>query len=117
LSEVQQILDHVLAALDDLKGVEIRSLDVRRISDVTDWMLLASGTSSRHVRALVDNVLSELKRHGIAALGVEGRESSEWVLVDFGDVVVHVMQKETREYYDLERLWTELPQSDSETTR
>ena len=116
MSEVQQILDYVVAALDDLKGVEIRSLDVRRISDVTDWMLLASGTSSRHVRALVDNVLGELKSRGIAALGVEGRESSEWVLVDFGDVVVHVMQKETREYYDLERLWTELPQTDSETT-
>ncbi|MEM7217165.1 MAG: ribosome silencing factor [Pseudomonadota bacterium] len=106
-------LNRVVDALDDLKGSDIKTLDVTGMSDVTDWMVLASGTSNRHVRALVDNVVEELKADGLRPLGVEGKESCEWVLVDFGDVVVHVMRAETREFYDLERLWSELPAEDS----
>ena len=105
----QALLEQVLATLDDLKAIDVRSINVAKFSDVTDWMVLASGTSNRHVRSLVNRVVEDLKAADTRPLGVEGRESSEWVLVDYGDVVLHVMQAETRSFYDLERLWTDLP--------
>ncbi len=106
----QNLRDHVVRALEDLKGRDIVALDVTRATSVTDFMVIASGTSNRHVRALVDNVLESSKASGVAPLyGVEGRTTGDWVLLDLGDVVVHVMQKEAREFYDLERLWSELP--------
>ncbi|WP_043532282.1 ribosome silencing factor [Litchfieldella xinjiangensis] len=100
-------------ALEELKGRDIVSLDVANLTDVTDLMLVASGTSTRHVTALANNVIERAKENGIQPLGVEGRAGSEWVLVDLGDVVVHVMVPETRSLYDLERLWSDLP-SDAE---
>lgn len=106
--------DLVLNALDDLKGLNLIALDVVNVADFTDFMVIASGTSNRHVKALVDQVIEAAKASGNRPLGVEGRESHEWVLIDLGDVLVHVMQVETREFYDLERLWSELP-SDTET--
>ncbi len=107
--ETARILAHIVESLDDLKGLDVRTIEVKDISDVTDYMVLASGTSNRHVRSLVNRITEDLKESGVRPLGVEGRESSEWVLVDYGDIVVHVMQQETRGFYDLERLWTELP--------
>lgn len=107
--EIARILEHILDSLDDLKGLEVHTINVTKISDVTDYMVLASGTSSRHVRSLVNRVTEDLKKTGVQPLGVEGKETSEWVLVDYGDVVLHVMQVETRRFYDLERLWSELP--------
>src|SRR5215468_11063068 len=97
----KKLRDHVVRALEDLKGRDIVALDVTRATSVTDYMVIASGTSNRHVKALVDQVLESSKASGIPTLGVEGRESLEWVLVDLGDVVVHVMQKDTRAFYDL----------------
>ena len=114
--EPKALLDHTLACMADLKGIDIVTLDVGEISDFTDWMVLVSGTSNRHVRSLVDNLLESSKALGIQALEVEGRETSYWVLVDFGDIVVHVMQAEARTFYDLERLWSDLPTPDTETT-
>ncbi len=96
-------------ALEDRKAHDIQTLDVHGIADFTDFMVLASGTSNRHVKALVDSVLHATGVQGVNALGVEGRETNEWVLVDLGDVVVHVMQPEAREFYALERLWSPLP--------
>ena len=93
-------------ALDDLKAFEPVTLDVRELSSVTDYLLVASGTSSRHVKSLAENVLMKAKASGVRPLGVEGERIGEWVLVDFGDVVVHVMQPSTRSFYDLERLWS-----------
>jgi ribosome-associated protein len=93
-------------ALADLKAVDPIVLDVRQLSSVTDWMVVASGTSSRHVKSLANSVLMEAKAQGARPLGVEGAGVGEWVLVDFGDVVVHVMQPATRSFYDLERLWS-----------
>ena len=93
-------------ALDDLKALEPVTLDVRELSSVTDYLLVASGTSSRHVKSLAENVLMKAKASGIRPLGVEGERTGDWVLVDFGDVVVHVMQPATRSFYDLERLWS-----------
>lgn len=100
----------VVDALEDRKGRDVVAIDVTRISDVTDCMIIASGTSNRHVKALVDQVIDSASRAGYRPLGVEGRETHEWVLVDLGDALVHVMQAETRRFYDLERLWSELPE-------
>jgi len=103
---VTRLLETAQEALDDLKALEPVVLDVRSLSSVMDWMVVASGTSSRHVKSLADNVLMKAKERGIRPLGVEGERVGEWVLVDFGDVVVHVMQPAIRDFYDLERLWS-----------
>ncbi len=93
-------------ALEDLKAVDTVVLDVRELSSVMDWLIVASGTSNRHVKSLADNVMMKAKQQGLRPLGVEGERVGEWVLVDFGDVVVHVMQPAARSFYDLERLWS-----------
>src|SRR5210317_1035251 len=103
---VNRLLDTTRDALDDLKALEPVVLDVRALSSVMDWMVVASGTSSRHVKSLADNVMMKAKEQGVRPLGVEGERVGEWVLVDFGDVVVHVMQPAIRSFYDLERLWS-----------
>ena len=96
----------VLAALDDLKARDVREIDVRDKSSVTDLLVVASGTSSRHVKSIADEVVKKAKRAGLPPIGVEGQREAEWVLVDLGDIVVHVMLPRTREFYGLERLWT-----------
>ena len=96
----------VLAALDDLKARDVREVDVRDKSSVTDLLVVASGTSSRHVKSIADEVVKKAKRAGLPPIGVEGQREGEWVLVDLGDIVVHVMLPRTREFYGLERLWT-----------
>jgi ribosome-associated protein len=96
----------IVDSLEDLKALDIRIVDVRGQTSVTDWLVIASGTSSQHVKSLADHVAQEMKvKHGIAALGSEGADAAEWVLVDFDSVVLHVMQPPIREFYDLERLW------------
>lgn len=110
-----ELRDQLVAALEDLKGQDIVSLDVSELTSITDFMVIVSGTSNRHVKALVDAVVEAAKASGNPPLGVEGRESMEWVLLDAGDVLVHVMQKEAREFYDLERLWTSLETEPQET--
>jgi ribosome silencing factor RsfS/YbeB/iojap len=96
----------VLAALDDLKARDVREIDVRGKSSVTDLLVVASGTSSRHVKSIADEVVKKAKQAGLPPIGVEGQREAEWVLVDLGDIVVHVMLPRTREFYGLERLWT-----------
>ena len=95
----------VLAALEDAKANDVRQLDVRRLTDITDWMVVASGTSTRHVLALADHVRTQLKVQGLSPIGTEGQSGSDWVLLDYGDVVVHLMLPDTRGFYDLEGLW------------
>lgn len=95
----------VLAAVQDRKGVAPKLLDVTALTDLTDAMLIVGGTSGRHVEAIVDHVLERAKAQGHPVLGVEGRAGSDWVLLDFADVVVHVMRAQARAFYDLERLW------------
>lgn len=99
-------------ALEELKARDITQLDVAKLTEVTDLMLIASGTSTRHVAALAQNVVEKAKAAGHGPRGVEGGDNADWVLVDLGDVVVHVMMPEARTLYDLERLWADLP-SDS----
>ena len=103
----------VVDALDDLKAINTVTLDVTGLTDVMDYLVVASGTSNRHVKSLASNVCMEAKKQGQRALGVEGEDAGEWVLVDFGDVVVHVMLPATRDFYDLERLWAEHPKPDA----
>lgn len=101
-----RLLGIVLAALDDMKGVDVRVIDVRELTSITDRMVIVSGTSTRHVKALADNVVLQAKQHGYKPLGVEGENTAEWVLVDLADVVVHVMMPEIRDFYALEKLWS-----------
>ena len=109
-----QLRDRVIESLAELKGRDIVALDVAKLTDITDYMVIASGTSNRHVKALVDRVVEDAKAAGCPPAGIEGRETNEWVLVDLGDVLVHVMQATSRGFYDLERLWSDLP-SDTES--
>jgi len=95
----------VINALEDLKAERIVELDVRDKTDVTDYIIVASGNSSRHVKSIANNVAMEAKKAGHPPLGVEGETDGEWMLVDLADVVVHVMQPQIREFYDLESLW------------
>lgn len=105
----EALRDQVIEALEDRKGQKILALDVRRLTSIADVMVIVSGTSNRHVRALVDAAVEAAATAGIKPIGVEGLETCEWVLVDLGDVIVHVMQAEPRGFYDLERLWQEAP--------
>ena len=102
----EQVKDLVLQALDDMKAQDVQVMDVRDMTSVTDVMVIASGTSDRHVKALADNVAEVVKGAGLQPLGVEGEGSREWVLVDLGDVIVHVMHPQTRAFYNLEKLWS-----------
>lgn len=98
--------ERVLAALDDLKARDVREIDVRGKTSVADFLVIASGTSSRHVKSIADEVVKFAKQAGVLPLGVEGQQEAEWVLVDLGDIIVHVMLPRIREFYGLERLWS-----------
>ncbi|RDE25273.1 ribosome silencing factor [Motiliproteus coralliicola] len=111
----EQLLQLVETALEDNKARDLVRLDVRGKSSVTDFMVIASGSSNRHVKASADSVVQAAKQAGLQPLGVEGMDSAEWALVDLGDVVVHVMQVHARDFYDLERLWGPDAVSDAES--
>jgi ribosome-associated protein len=100
--KMQQLISE---ALEDAKGQDIRVLDVRRITDFTDYMIIVTGTSNRHVVSMADRVLDRLRAHGQRPLGIEGEDLGDWVLIDVGDVVVHIMRPQTRDFYNLEKLW------------
>jgi ribosome-associated protein len=102
----EQLSTLVVDALDDIKAQDITRLDVRDMTTVTDFMVIASGTSNRHVQALVDNVAEKAKQAGHRPIGVEGEEGGEWVLLDLQDTLVHVMLPRVREFYNLEKLWS-----------
>ena len=97
---------HVIDALEELKAKEIREIDVRGRTSIADILVIASGTSARHVKSIADEVVKFAKKAGVMPLGVEGEQEAEWVLVDLGDVIVHVMLPRIREFYGLERLWS-----------
>ncbi|QSA95514.1 ribosome silencing factor [Methylococcus sp. EFPC2] len=100
-----ELLALVSSILDDGKGVDIRVIDVRGKTSIADYMVIASGNSDRHARSLADQVAEKSKDHGVQPLGIEGQAAGEWVLVDLGDVIVHVMKPQIREFYQLEKLW------------
>lgn len=104
-----RLADTVVRAIEDLKGRDIQRIDVGELTDVTDLLVIATGTSSRHVKSIADNVVEEARKAGARPIGVEGKEAGEWILVDFGEVVVHLMGEEARRFYALEKLWTPAP--------
>ena len=102
----EQLQDLVIDALEEIKAVEVVALDVRRLTSIADAIVIASGTSQRHVQSLADNVLRRAREADARPLGVEGEQAGDWVLVDLGDVIVHVMRPEVRDFYNLEKLWS-----------
>lgn len=102
----EQMKEWVITALEDVKAQDIQVLDVRGKTSITDFMIVASGTSDRHVKALADAAVEAAKKHGQEPIGVEGESSREWVLVDLGDIILHAMHPQTRAFYNLEKLWT-----------
>lgn len=96
----------VVDKIDDIKGQNIISLDVQGKSSITDCMIICTGTSSRHVMAIADHVVQSSCAAGVMPLGIEGEKGTDWVVVDLGDVIVHVMQEESRALYELEKLWS-----------
>lgn len=102
----QELIQITVAALEDLQAIDISLIDVRSFTSITDYMIIASGSSNRHVKALTDNLLMVMRKSGNNPFGVEGTEQCSWVLVDFTDIVIHIMQASAREFYDLETLWS-----------
>lgn len=107
--QVEDLKELVIDALDDRKAQDIQVIDVRDISSVTDIMVIATGTSTRHVKSVASYLVEKAKEAGQPPFGSEGEETGEWVLVDLGDVVAHIMTRETRDFYQLERLWSTPP--------
>ena len=101
----QSIADNAVEALEDAKANDIKMIDVRHLTSMTDFMIIASGTSDRHVRSVAPNLVDSMKRAGHRPLGIEGENDGEWVLVDLQDALVHVMLPRVREFYNLEKLW------------
>ncbi|RFF32593.1 ribosome silencing factor [Wenzhouxiangella sediminis] len=109
LLDPQELRDLAVAVLEDAKAQDIQVIDLSERSSFADYMVIASGTSSRQVKAMADRLVQRAKARGIKPLGVEGAEDAEWVLVDLADVIVHVMQPRTRAFYNLEKLWSAPP--------
>ncbi len=103
----KQLCDLTVDALEDIKAIDVRVLDVTGRSSVTDIMVIATGNTTRQVKSLSNNVLKETKEKGIRPIGVEGEQSADWILIDLGDVVVHIMTPDIRDFYNLEKLWDE----------
>jgi ribosome-associated protein len=105
--EISDIKKKIEVILDNNKAKNIVSIDLKKKSYIADYMIIASGTSSRHLQSLSENLISELKKKGISNCRMEGKESSDWKLVDAIDVIVHIFNPEKREFYDLEKMWSE----------
>ena len=108
-SDADKTLSTILSRLDDMKAEETVTIDLRGKSAFSDYMVITTGRANRHVGAIAENVAKALKENGIKNLHVEGLPNCDWVLIDSGDVIVHVFRPEVREFYNLERLWTQNP--------
>lgn len=100
-----KLLEIVLDTLDERKGQNIKTINVQDKTSITDFMVLATGTSQRHIQSLSSYVVEKVKKNGLIPLGIEGEQNSEWVLLDLGDIILHIMTAQTREFYQLEKLW------------
>lgn len=108
--QTDALLQLVIESIENIKGHNIHTLDVREVSSITDYMVIASGNSTRQVSAIARHLVEEVKKHGNPPLGTEGEAVGEWVLVDLGDIVVHIMHPDIRNFYQLEKLWGEMEQ-------
>ncbi|MGL6028654.1 MAG: ribosome silencing factor [Legionella sp.] len=103
------MLKKLVDSLDDIQAIDIKVIDVRQQTTVTDYMIVSSGRASRHVKAIAQKVMEDMKSAGLPSLSSTGLESGDWALIDFGDFILHVMQAESRQFYNLEGLWEEQP--------
>ena len=110
----QALKDIIINALEEVKATEITTIDVRDLTGITDTMVVASGNSNRQVKALANSAVVDAKEAGYEMIGIEGDDKAEWILVDFGDVIVHIMLPATRAFYDIERLWSVRPNDTDE---
>ncbi|MDC0422930.1 ribosome silencing factor [Methylophilaceae bacterium] len=106
MASVKNIQKIIILALEDIKAFDIISIDVKKLTSVADFMIIASASSSRQTKALARNVVEKIKEIGIEVIGIEGDQEGDWVLVDVGDIIVHIMTPPTRAYYNLEELWS-----------
>lgn len=102
----EQLLTLVQNTLEDSKGVDIAVMDVRKLTSIADYMVVASATSTRHAASMADKLSQAAKQHGAAPLSITGESDSEWVLIDLNDIIVHIMLADAREFYSLEKLWS-----------
>lgn len=115
--QVEQLRDLVVSALEDVKAYDIKVIDVRGKTSITDWFVIATGTSDRHVKATAETVAFKARQAGEPPIGLEGVQQGEWALVDLNGVVVHVMQAKVRDFYQLERLWSVDPAAAEKLSR
>ncbi|MBH43972.1 MAG: ribosome silencing factor [Gammaproteobacteria bacterium] len=109
---MKSLKQFMIDVLEDNKAENIISINVKNKSSITDIMILVSGRSTRHVQSIADNLINKLKKNKIKPLGIEGYSQSEWILIDYGDILIHVMHPDAREFYSIEKLWDESLQSD-----
>ena len=105
--EIEELKELVIDAIEDVKGIDMRLLDVKGKTSVTDIMIIVSGNTARQVKSIANNIIEKSKAAGHRPLGIEGDEYGEWTLVDLGDIIIHVMQPSIRDFYNLEKLWGE----------
>ena len=108
IKEIDQLKKEIEILLSDNKALEIKSISLKNKTSIADFMIVASGNSSRHIQALSETVLERLKKKGINNCRLEGRESKDWKLIDANDIIIHIFHPEKRKFYDLERMWSEL---------
>lgn len=111
MTDLNQLKTIVIDALEDMKAKDIVVLDVKPLTSIADLMIVASGTSNRHVRSIADRLREKVREGGFKPLGTEGESDAEWVLVDLGDIIVHIFLPDSRRFYDLEKLWSMSPDS------
>lgn len=111
MPDTNTMLALILKSLDDSQANDIKVIDVRQQTTITDYMIIASGRASRHVKAIAQKLMEDIKMAGLPPINSSGLESADWALVDFGDFIVHVMQAESRQFYNLEDLWEEHPKA------
>jgi len=104
--KVKALLQLVEHSLEDMKAIDVKVLDVSKITSIADYMLVCSGNSTRHVKAIAKELVEQAKANGVKPLGVEGEQEAEWVLVDLADIIVHIMLPKARDFYNLEKLWS-----------
>lgn len=109
MSVQNPLLNKLLPLLDDIQAIDIKVIDVQQQTTITDYMVICSGRASRHVKAIGQKIMEDMKAAGMPAIGCSGLETGDWVLIDFGDCIVHIMLPESRQFYNLEGLWEEKP--------
>ena len=108
IKEINQLKDEIESILSDNKALEIKSIDLKNKTSIVDFMIIASGNSSRHIQALSEIILDYLKKKGINNSRIEGKDSNEWKLIDGKDIIIHIFHPEKRKFYNLENMWSEL---------